>query len=170
MINKKIYVDAWNPAQQIIDVTQGEVSGRFVVVHLFNNGAPLDLTGSVVSVYGTKPDGKLVLNSCEILDPAMGVISVPMNQQMSISPGEYSDSGLQIIKGESVLKVRAFRIIVWPAADYDSIAESTDEFTALQQALRDVDRVTQSGLTEAGKQEIVEAMLAELPTWNGGSY
>lgn len=170
MITKSIYLDTWRTTETTVTVAQGEVNARFLHVYLVSSGVPVDLTGCSAAVYCTKPDGTTIFNDCEVTDAEKGLICVPMTQQMSLVPGQLKDVEIRVTDSDSVLKVRGLRVIVRPTGNYDEAIESTDEFTALEQALRDVDRVTQSGLTEAGKQEIVEAMLAELPTWEGGEF
>ena len=52
MVYKEIEIDStWQQPLGEIRVIQEEADGRKLIIHLYDNGTPLDLTGKTVSIY-----------------------------------------------------------------------------------------------------------------------
>ena len=66
MVYKEIEIDSvWQQPWREIRVIQEEADGRKLIIHLYDNGTPLDLTGKTVSIYIQKPDDTIIYHSCE---------------------------------------------------------------------------------------------------------
>ena len=66
MVYKEIEIDStWQQPLGEIRVIQEEADGRKLIIHLYDNGTPLDLTGKTVSIYIQKPDDTIIYHSCE---------------------------------------------------------------------------------------------------------
>ena len=86
-----------------IRVIQEEADGRKLIIHLYDNGTPLDLTGKTVSIYIQKPDDTIIYHSCEASGNQVTVI---LTLQMMAAFGITKLCELQIIDAEKhVLKV-----------------------------------------------------------------
>lgn len=159
MVTKHIYIDAWQPVENVVSAVQGEASSRFLIAHIINNGAPVDLTSATVSFYGTKPDGTLIYNGCEILDASNGIVSVALTQQMSSAVGEYKECGFNISLIDSVLKVGGVSIAISAASEYDDVVESQDEFSALVSAINQVGHYTPT-ITQTSPETVAFEFIA----------
>ena len=133
MVYKEIEIDStWQQPLGEIRVIQEEADGRKLIIHLYDNGTPLDLTGKTVSIYIQKPDDTIIYHSCEASGNQVTVI---LTLQMMAAFGITKLCELQIIDAEKhVLKVTLppLRIVM---SSYDDAIESTDEFSRLTEAL-----------------------------------
>ena len=133
MVYKEIEIDStWQQPLGEIRVIQEEADGRKLIIHLYYNGTPLDLTGKTVSIYIQKPDDTIIYHSCEASGNQVTVI---LTLQMMAAFGITKLCELQIIDAEKhVLKVTLppLRIVM---SSYDDAIESTDEFSRLTEAL-----------------------------------
>ena len=140
MATKFLTLDAWQPTMQGACAFQGEADARFLDVALVSSGQPVDLTGRTVYLYLTKPDGREIFNACTVTDAAGGRASVALTAQMSAAAGQAKNVEFRIVGGAEdteTLKIRGPQLYFFPS-DYDGAVASTDEYTALTQALADV--------------------------------
>ena len=140
MVYKEIEIDStWQQPLGEIRVIQEEADGRELRIYLYDNGAPLELTGKTVSVYIQKPDNTVIYNSCEVEG---NQATVTLTLQMMAVSGLTKLCELQIIDTDNhTLKVTLppLRII---KSNYDGAIESTDEFSRLAEALNEANNAT----------------------------
>ena len=140
-----ITLDVWQPSDIRVKVNQGEVNSRFLQVKILDKKKPFNLTGKTVIFYATKPDGNLIFNDCEIGKAANGIVTLQLTSQMSIVPGIMRDCEFHILDEElTKLKVKGLSIEIARCTDFESAIESTSEFTALTQALDEVNKVMEA--------------------------
>ena len=140
MVYKEIEIDStWQQPLGEIRVIQEEADGRKLIIHLYDNGTPLDLTGKTVSIYIQKPDDTIIYHSCEASGNQVTVI---LTLQMMAAFGLTKLCELQIVDTDNhTLKVTLppLRII---KSNYDGAIESTDEFSRLAEALNEANNAT----------------------------
>ncbi|MFR5594627.1 MAG: GDSL-type esterase/lipase family protein [Clostridium perfringens] len=137
---------------------------RSFTFRLIKNSIPFDLTGLSVKVGGTKPDGKSILNNCNIIDASKGIIELELTTQMQVVAG-ILNLELIILKGETRLSTIPFEVEIIQGATCYSEIQSSDEFRALQDALWKTDNVYDKseidnftwGMSNMG-QDVKEAM------------
>lgn len=148
MILTSIYVNAWQEPVGELRVIQEEADGREIEVTVFGaDGQPIDFTGKTVSVYLEKPDGTMVYNACAVSGTTA---TITLTLQMMAVAGCSKLFELQIIDSDShTLKVPLPPLHIVPS-NYDGAIESTDEFTALTQALAQIGQATEDANTATG--------------------
>ena len=153
MTKYNITLDAWHQVPEtVITAMQGEINSRFLEITITDKGSFFDLTGKTVMVYMSKPDGKIVFNSCSVVDAANGKINVSLTSQMSVAAGLIKDFEVHIIGSDKTrLKISGICLKIKSTANADKAIESTNEFTALIEALSKVD----------GSLEYIERFLEE---------
>ena len=140
-----ITLDVWQPSNIRVKVNQGEVNSRFLQVKILDKKKPFNFTGKTVIFYATKPDGNLIFNDCEIEKATNGIVTLQLTSQMSIVPGIMRDCEFHILDEElTKLKVKGLSIEIARCTDFESAIESTSEFTALTQALDEVNKVMEA--------------------------
>ena len=134
-------LDAWNKIHPIsVHAVQGEISSRFVDISLTDKNSPLNLTNKTVAVYMTKPDKTLIFNNCTIKDNENGVVTMALTSQMSAIAGIIKDVTFHVIGNDkSLLKVTGMYLDIESSPDQSEAIESTNEFTALVEALQKAD-------------------------------
>ena len=96
-----------------------------------NGGFPVYLSEATSAAYiGTKSDGKIIGNSCEIKD---NKILLPLSLQMTTADGELRGH-IEVYFPNGVLKFYGVNFNVFPSEETAEI-ESTDEFTMLEKAI-----------------------------------
>ena len=96
-----------------------------------NGNIPIDLTDCTGAAYvGTKSDGKIIGNACEIKD---GKILLPLTLQMTTASGELKGH-IEVYFASGTLKFFGINFEVFPSPETAEI-ESTDEFTLLENAI-----------------------------------
>ena len=145
MTTKSITLNVWQPNDVRVQVNQGEVNSRFLEIKILDKKKAFNLTDKTVIFYATKPDGNLIFNYCEIIDAQKGLINLAMTSQMSIVPGIMRDCEIDILDDElTKLKVKGLSIEIARCTDFESAIESMPEFTALTQALDEVNKVMEA--------------------------
>ena len=145
MTTTLVTLDVWQPNEVRVQVNQGEVNSRFLEIKIIDKKKAFNLTDKTVIFYATKPDGNLIFNYCEIIDAQKGLINLAMTSQMSIVPGIMRDCEIDILDEElTKLKVKGLSIEIARCTDFESAIESTSEFTALTQALDEVNKVMEA--------------------------
>jgi len=134
-----ITLDVWHQIPEtVVTAMQGEINSRFLEITITDKGNFFNLTGKTVMVYMTKPDGKI--NSCSVVDAPNGKINVSLTSQMSIVAGVVKDFEVHIIGNDkSRLKVSGICLKIKGTSNVDEAIESTNEFTALIEALKKAD-------------------------------
>lgn len=130
-----VYID------RIIDCTKDnfkseKVTGYEHGVKVFrfkplNGNIPINLTDCTGAAYvGTKSDGKIIGNACEIKD---GKILLPLSLQMTTAMGDLKGH-IEVYFPSGTLKFFGVDFEVFPSPETAEI-ESTDEFTLLENAI-----------------------------------
>ena len=141
MTKYNITLDVWHQIPEtVVTAMQGEINSRFLEITITDKGNFFNLTGKTVMVYMTKPDGKIIFNSCSVVDAPNGKINVPLTSQMSIVAGTIKDFEIHIIGSDKTrLKITGVCLKIKETANADEAIESTNEFTALIEALNKAD-------------------------------
>lgn len=96
-----------------------------------NGNIPIDLTDCTGAAYvGTKSDGKIIGNACEIKD---GKILLPLSLQMTTAIGKL-EGHIEVYFPTGTLKFYGVDFEVFPSPETAEI-ESKDEFTLLETAI-----------------------------------
>ena len=141
MTKYNVVLDVWHQMPEtVVTALQGEINSRFLEITITDKGSFFNLTGKTVMVYMTKPDGKIIFNSCSVVDAPNGKINVPLTSQMSIVAGTIKDFEIHIIGSDKTrLKITGVCLKIKETANADEAIESTNEFTALIEALNKAD-------------------------------
>ena len=149
-INKKIF--------ETITAKQGDTKSRFILFNLYDGPIQFDLTGRTVRVYGEKKDNTTIFNDLVINEAKKGYCTLELTNQMLAVEG-MSELELVIFEGEKRLSTMPFILnVVGSKYSEDAIA-STNEFTALSNALKTVGEID----NKADKKE-VEKISSQLET------
>lgn len=96
-----------------------------------NKNIPIDLLGCTGAAYvGTKSDGKIIGNACEIKD---NKILLPLSLQMTTAEGDLKGH-IEVYFASGTLKFYGVNFEVFPSPETAEI-ESKDEFTLLEKAI-----------------------------------
>lgn len=96
-----------------------------------NGNIPIDLSDCTGAAYiGTKSDGKIIGNACEIKD---NKILLPLSLQMTTAEGDLKGH-IEVYYPTGTLKFFGINFEVYPSPETAEI-ESTDEFTLLENAI-----------------------------------
>lgn len=121
-----------------MDAQQNNI-GRGALITLTAAGTVVDPSDEDVKLYAKKPDGTISYLAC-VVDG--GKVKVDFTSQMLILPGEVQVE-LVMISGNEQISTPIFIVNV-RKSNYDSAAvESQNEFTALQQAVSNMNTVLQ---------------------------
>lgn len=122
-----------------------------------NGNIPIDLTDCTGAAYvGTKSDGKIIGNACEIKD---NKILLPLTLQMTTAEGDLKGH-IEVYYPTGTLKFFGVDFEVYPSPETAEI-ESTDEFTMLETAIAQAKNAYQIAV-ENGFLGTVEDWLASL--------
>lgn len=121
----------------IINLKQGD-TGRGILVTITANGNVCEFTTETVNIYIKKPDGTLIYNACTIQD---GKIKAMFTNQALAAPGKIPVELEVISESDRLSTPIAIANILPSNIDSDAI-ESSNEFTALTQALQQVTEST----------------------------
>ena len=146
MIQSPIYfsvsVDIYRPAPQpIVNAQQGD-SGRGLSITLWADGNLLNPTTEVITLYAQKPDGTVSYLPCTVSDG--NILCVFTNQMLAI-PGDVRIQ-LQITLTDTAITSTVCIVNVLESIIDQGAIESTNEFTALEQSLMEVEELKKNGL------------------------
>lgn len=117
---------------------QGNTGTRPIDIDLNKGSDDYDLTGLTLRLYVKKPDGCIVYMPLIPQDPVKGHIRIQPTAQMLAAAGA-AQCEIEICEGDKRLTTIPFRLQIKPSLRDDGALESTDEFSALQEALNQVD-------------------------------
>lgn len=149
MNTKIIKLDINTELLETITAKQGDTKSRFILFNLYDGAIPFDLSGRTVRVYGQKKDNTTVFNDLEINDAKNGYCTLELTNQMLAVEGMY-ELELVIFEGDKRLSTMPFILNVIGSKYSDDAIMSTNEFTALSNALQGVGDVS----NKADKQEV----------------
>lgn len=113
-----------------------------------NGNIPIDLSDCTGAAYvGTKSDGKIIGNACEIKD---NKILLPLSLQMTTARGDLKGH-IEVYFPTGTLKFFGVDFEVYPSPETAEI-ESKDEFTLLESKIAEVNKIITEGIeTSQGK-------------------
>ena len=112
---------------------QGDVKSRYLLFRFFNDYGVINLKKASVIIYIDKPDGTQIFNNLTI-DNINNLAELELTTQALAIPGILKCE-LFINENESILSNIPFEIVVLKTLKKDSAIESTNEFSALTEAL-----------------------------------
>ena len=142
MISQEITLNAWRQNQVSLVAVQGESNSRTIAATLLDNGSPIDLTGCTARLYIEKPDKSAVFCDGTVIDSINGVASFVLPYQAT---AQYGDSECAIIITGPAKDLRVVGLTLQVSAcNLEGAAESTDEFSSLTNALKEVDSLAEN--------------------------
>ena len=133
---ENIVVDITQRNYNTLETIQYDVDSRYINVKIVNNGKNVDLTNYMVSIACKKPDGKIVFNETEMVEPKQGLIKFLISEQVTVALGEVVCELKIYGKNSSVLTTQYFTInVMKPIAD--KRIQSTNEFRQLTIAMNE---------------------------------
>lgn len=117
-----------------IQAKQGDTKSRFLLFNLLDSGIPFNLTERNVRAYAIKPDGKKIFNDLTVIDENKGICMLELTTQILIKPGIVKME-LVITEGLKKLSSMQFELEVIESLNNEEAIESTNEFSALVNAL-----------------------------------
>ena len=126
-------------------VTGYEHGVKVFRLKLLNDNIPIDLSDCTGAAYvGTKSDGKIIGNACEIKD---NKILLPLTLQMTTARGDLKGH-IEVYFASGTLKFYGVNFEVFPSPETAEI-ESKDEFTLLESKIAEVDKIIAEGIETA---------------------
>ncbi len=153
---KTINLDVNKPFYEVLHAKQND-NARYLLFNLLNNGVPFVLTDKTVRAYAIKPDGTKIYNDLTIINAINGQAELQLTSQMLAVPGMISVE-LVIFEGTDILSTVKFVIEVTGNLRNDDAIESTNEFSALLNAMASIDNLE---VNYAPRLTIVESSLSD---------
>lgn len=158
MITKVIKLDINKKMFETITAKQGDTKSRFILFNLYDGPIQFDLTGRTVRVYGKKKDNTTIFNDLVITDAKKGYCTLELTNQMLAVEG-MNELELVIFEGEKRLSTMPFILNVIGSKYSEDAIVSTNEFTALMNALKTV-----SNIDNKAEKKDVEELSSQLET------
>lgn len=133
---ENIVVDITQRNYNTLQTIQYDVDSRYVNVKIVSSGKNVDLTNYMVSIACKKPDGKIVFNETEMIEPKQGLIKFLISEQITTALGEVVCELKIYGKNSSVLTTQYFTINVMQPISSKKI-QSSNEFRQLTIAMND---------------------------------
>lgn len=129
-VNKKIH--------RRLRAVQGDAKSRYILVSLYNNSMPFDLSNCSVKIFGVKSDKKIFFNYANIIDTSKGQFEIELTSQALAVNGELQIQILVLGANQERLTTCTFFIDVDRTIVDDNAIQSENEFTALTKGLADL--------------------------------
>lgn len=130
-----------NVAYTTVGAKQGDHNTRIIKVHITQNGIDYNLVEQGVSAAYfrfRKPDGKAIINSCEINSD--NTISLALTSQtLAVSGRGYAD--ITLMSGSSILSTVSFIIVIMSSPQVAGEATSSSEFGYLNAVVEDATHI-----------------------------
>ena len=141
-----ITIDLINPYPLLnFNLKQGD-SGRGILVTVTANGANVEFTTETVNIYVKKPDGTIIYNACTV--SGNQVRAMFTNQALAVAGNAQVE--LEIISQDDTISTPIACIDILPTNIDSEAIESSNEFTALTEALNKVAPSVEAANTAAG--------------------
>lgn len=139
---------------QVVDYVQG-TNAIPIVFDIVDYNIP---AGAIANIYIKKPSGAQIYNSCTISENEVTV--QPTTQMFAESGKQFGQ--LQILSGQKILESFLILFDVEKSIVDDTAIESSDEFTALEDALNSIDDATTEAenAVSAANQAVSDAQTA----------
>lgn len=123
MTAKEVQIQLWDDNPVPLKLQQYEDEGRTLRFTLWDRLKPFDLTGRTVHFSARKPDGKIILNPCTVVDAEQGVCEYVVTAQTVVVSGEM-DVQIHVRKAGTLLITRALLTEVLPSVNWqDKVSE-----------------------------------------------
>lgn len=153
-INRRLY--------DKIVAKQDDTGSRFLLFQLLDGAVPFNLTDRSVRVYGVKPDGAVIFNDLTVTHSATGFCLLELTNQMLAIAGTVKLE-LMITEGDKKLTSIPFEMEVIKKINSNDAVESSNEFRALLNALKEIDDWNKEFADKSGKlEELYTPRLNEL--------
>lgn len=116
-----------------------------IAVKLNADGVDVNLTDKTVDMYIKKPDDKKVFSSMQVVDAEQGILYIELPTQALTAAGICSVE-LRIQSNNEVRIPASFTYNVIDSIIDDSAIESTNEFSALTDKIKEVNKIIEEGL------------------------
>ena len=169
-VNYQMRLDVSKPGSQgTIYVKEGDVGSREMTISLVNVAEPVTLNASTMTaaVHAIKPDNTIIYNDGEITG---NTIRSTLTQQMLAVEGIVKCEIIVYSAANKVLHSPYFEVYVSDTLNMDSAVESSNEFTALVQAMTDVKNLENEVATAENDRETAEGKRVELYTQVKAEY
>ena len=137
---QNLVLDINKKCNQLVTANVGEVDSRLLKISVIDNGVPMDLTGITVYLYAKKADGTKVFNTVKVEDVKQGIVSAEITSQVLATEG-FVKLTLLLTKDKARLASKIFTLKVDETIVDDEAIESTNDFTALVDALGRVNNI-----------------------------
>lgn len=154
---EEININVYSDNEITIHAVQGEGGARKIIFNLIETSGEqiptsnvpvenkmLDVSDSIINLFVLKPDGKIVYQNGTIENGQNGKISFILNSENFTQPGK-AVCFIQIISAKAELRVVGITLKILSASTSDEQIESTNEFSALAQALQKVVTLSDAG-------------------------
>lgn len=153
-INRRLY--------DKIVAKQDDTKSRFLLFQLLDGAVPFNLTDRSVRVYGVKPDGAVIFNDLTVTHSTTGFCLLELTNQMLAIAGTVKLE-LMITEGDKKLTSIPFEMEVIKKINSNAAVESSNEFRALLNALKEIDDWNREFADKSGKlEELYTPRLNEL--------
>lgn len=134
---RRIKLDIDQEYYNLIPAQQGDTA-RVLNFQILNNNIPFSLENKTVRARIKKPDGNVCYNDMEIINASEGECDLKLTNQILIKPGMCKVQ-LEIMENGEILSTIIFAIFIRESIDIKDAAESTNEFTALENGIIKLD-------------------------------
>lgn len=134
---RRIKLDIDQEYYNLIPAQQGDTA-RVLNFQILNNGIPFSLENKTVRARIKKPDGNVCYNDMEIINDSEGECDLKLTNQILIKPGACK-AQLEVMENGEILSTIIFAIFIRESIDIKDAAESTNEFTALENGIIKLD-------------------------------
>lgn len=117
-----------------------------MAIKLISNGTAVDLINKTIDIYIKKPDDKKVYSSMQISDAELGILFIELPTQALTAAGICTVE-LRIQESDEVRIPASFTYNVLDSIIDNSAIESSNEFSALTDKIKEVDRIIEQGIT-----------------------
>jgi hypothetical protein len=141
----KIYeidLDIKNPEYRLvpyIEVVSGDTDANIFNIQLFENFVPLNASGNTAVIIFEKPDKKTVYQNLTIVDANAGKYTCTLSSQTILVPGRIK-AEVALYEGTKKVTSTKFEFAVRKSLLNENTVESSNEFTALTEALQTVNQ------------------------------
>ena len=134
---RRIKLDIDQECYNLIPAQQGDTA-RVLNFQILNNGIPFSLENKTVRARIKKPDSNVCYNDMEIINASEGECDLKLTNQILIKPGMCKVQ-LEIMENGEILSTIIFAIFIRESINIKDAAESTNEFTALENGIIKLD-------------------------------
>lgn len=139
MLTTRVDLDISKPLYNKITAKQGDIASRFLEFHLHANGVPFSLENKNVRFHMLKPDGTEIFNDVP-KGSDVGVCTLELTSQCLIEPG-IGKAELVIYMNGKKLSTIPFKIEIIESVNSEAAELSSNEFSALDEALAKIDKI-----------------------------